>query len=147
MLAAAENPLIWAGGGTISSGASDAVRKLAEHLQMPVIATAEGKGIISDRHPLSLGSLWLRNDTVAGEDSSHDLVLAVGTRAGLPLLVGRPTGYPDRRDSEELGRNFPTPSESRRRPGVAGALLAEVSKLAPARADRSAGSGGGTGAA
>ena len=41
--------------GTISSEASAAVRKLAEHLQMPVIATAEAKGIISDRHPTVAG--------------------------------------------------------------------------------------------
>ena len=70
------------------------MRKLAEHLQMSVIATAEGKGIISDRHPLSLGSLWLRNDTVAGENSSHDLVLAVGTRLAFPFWLGRPAGNP-----------------------------------------------------
>ena len=139
MLAAAENPLIWAGGGTISSGASDAVRKLAEHLQMPVIATAEGKGIISDRHPLSLGSLWLRNDTVAGEDSSHDLVLAVGTRLAFPFWLGGQQVIQIDVDSEELGRNYSNTF------GVHGdarasleALLTEVSKLAPARADRSA---------
>ena len=139
MLAAAENPLIWAGGGTISSEASDAVRGLAEHLQMPVIATAEAKGIISDRHPLSLGSLWLRNDTVAGENSSHDLVLAVGTRLAFPFWLGGQQVIQVDVDSEELGRNYANTY------GVHGdarlsleALLAEVSKLTPARADRSA---------
>ena len=139
MLAAAENPLIWAGGGTISSGASDAVRKLAEHMQMPVIATAEGKGVISDRHPLSLGSLWLRNDTVAGKDSSHDLVLAVGTRLAFPFWLGGQQVVQIDVDAEELGRNYDNTY------GVHGdarlsleALLAEVSKLTPARADRSA---------
>ena len=139
MLAAAENPLIWAGGGTISSGASDAVRKLAEHMQMPVIATAEGKGVISDRHPLSLGSLWLRNDTVAGKDSSHDLVLAVGTRLAFPFWLGGQQAVQIDVDADELGRNYENTF------GVHGdarlsleALLAEVSKLTPARADRSA---------
>ncbi len=139
LLAAAKNPLVWAGGGTISSGASDAVRGLAEHLQMPVIATAEGKGIISDRHPLSLGSLWLRNDTVAGENSSHDLVLAVGTRLAFPMWLGGQQVVQIDVDSEELGRNYANTF------GVHGdarlsmdALLSEVSKLTPARADRSA---------
>ena len=139
MLANAENPLIWAGGGTISSEASDAVRQLAEHLQMPVIATAEAKGIISDRHALSLGSLWLRNDTVAGEDSKHDLVLAVGTRLAFPFWLGGQQVIQIDVDSEELGRNYSNTF------GVHGdarlsleALLAEVSKIAPARADRSA---------
>ena len=139
ILAAAKNPLIWAGGGTISSGASDAVRKLAEHMQMPVISTAEGKGVISDRHPLSLGSLWLRNDTVAGKDSSHDLVLAVGTRLAFPFWLGGQQVVQIDVDADELGRNYDNTY------GVHGdarlsleALLAEVSKLTPARADRSA---------
>ena len=138
MLAAAENPLIWAGGGTISSGASDAVRKLAEHMQMPVIATAEGKGVISDRHPLSLGSLWLRNDTVAGKDSSHDLVLAVGTRLAFPFWLGGQQVVQIDVDADELGRNYENTY------GVHGdarlsleALLSEVAKLTPARDDRS----------
>ena len=139
MLAAAENPLIWAGGGTISSGASDAVRKLAEHMQMPVIATAEAKGIISDRHPLSLGSLWLRNDSVAGENSSHDLVLAVGTRLAFPTWLGGQQVIQIDVDDAELGRNYDNTF------GVQGdarvsleVLLNEVSKLTPARPDRSA---------
>ena len=139
ILAASENPLIWAGGGTISSEASDAVRKLAEHMQMPVIATAEAKGIISDRHPLSLGSLWLRNDTVAGENSNHDLVLAVGTRLAFPMWLGGQQVIQIDVDEAELGRNYANTF------GVQGdarlsleALLSEVSKLSPAHADRSA---------
>ena len=139
MLATAENPLIWAGGGSISSEASDAVRNLAEHLQMPVICTAEAKGIISDRHPLSLGSLWLRNDTVAGEYSSHDVVLAVGTRLAFPTWLGGQQVIQIDVDDQELGRNYANTF------GVQGdarlsmeVLLSEVSKIAPARADRSA---------
>ena len=139
MLASAGNPLIWAGGGTISSGASEAVRKLAEHLQMPVISTAEAKGIISDRHPLSLGSLWLRNDTVAGENSSHDLVLAVGTRLAFPMWLGGQQVIQIDVDETELGRNYDNTF------GVRGdarlsleALLTEVARIEPARADRSA---------
>ena len=139
MLAEAKNPLIWAGGGTISSGASEAVRGLAEHLQMPVIATAEGKGVISDRHPLSLGSLWLRNDTVAGPNSSHDLVLAVGTRLAFPMWLGGQQVVQIDVDADELGRNYENTY------GVQGdarlsleALLSEVARLTPARADRSA---------
>ena len=103
MLAEAKNPLIWAGGGTISSGASDAVRGLAEHMQMPVIATAEGKGVISDRHPLSLGSLWLRNDTVAGANSSHGPGAGRGDQAGLPHVAGRPAGGTGRRRCRRAG--------------------------------------------
>jgi len=91
-LAGASNPLIWAGGGVISAQGTEALTKLAEFLQAPVVTTAEGKGAISDHHPLALGALWLRNDTIAREQSGHDVILAVGTR-----LDRRPASHPDRR--------------------------------------------------
>ena len=136
-LAAARNPLLWAGGGAITAGASEALRKLAEHLQAPVIATAEGKGIISDRHPLSLGSLWLRNDTVAAPENGHDLVLAVGTRLAFPAwLAGQPVVQLDI-DGEELGRNHADTYgvQTDARLGLE-ALLAAVSAATPPRAGR-----------
>ena len=68
ILAGASNPLIWAGGGVNSAGANEALLRLAEHLQAPVIATAEGRGAISDRHYLSLGALRLRNDPIAKDE-------------------------------------------------------------------------------
>ena len=55
ILAGARRPLIWAGGGVISSEGSEALVRLAERLQAPVITTAEGKGVIDDRHPLGPG--------------------------------------------------------------------------------------------
>ena len=63
-LSQATSPVIWAGGGVISSGASEALVLVAEHLQAPVVTTAEGRGAISDLHHLSLGGLMLRNDRV-----------------------------------------------------------------------------------
>jgi len=105
MIADAANPLIWVGGGAVSSGCSQALLKVAEHLQGPVIATAEGKGAISDRHYLSLGALWLRNDPI-GRSSGHDVILAVGTRMAFPnLLDGQQVVQIDI-DAEELGRNY-----------------------------------------
>lgn len=105
MLAEAANPLIWVGGGAVSSGASQALLKVAEHLQAPVISTPEGKGAISDRHFLSLGALWLRNDPI-GQSSGHDVILAVGTRMASPnLLEGQRVIQIDI-DPDELGRNY-----------------------------------------
>ena len=105
MLAEAANPLIWVGGGAVSSGSSEALLKVAEHLQAPVISTAEGKGAISDRHYLSLGALWLRNDPIA-RASGHDIILAVGSRMAFPnLLDGQQVVQIDI-DAEELGRNY-----------------------------------------
>lgn len=51
----AKRPVIWAGGGAVSSGAGDAVRRLAEALDAPVVTTFAGRGIVSDSHPLVVG--------------------------------------------------------------------------------------------
>ena len=55
-LAAAERPLIWAGGGVISADASAALVALAERLDAPVITTIEGRGSIPEDHRLALGA-------------------------------------------------------------------------------------------
>jgi len=137
-LAGAANPLIWAGGGVISSQGSDALTKLAEYLQAPVVTTAEGKGAISDHHPLSLGALWLRNDTIAKQEFGHDLIFAVGTRlVTAQWLDGQKVVQVDI-DPEELGRNYENTL------GVQGDakrtmedLLSALQAKMPAREDRS----------
>ena len=55
LLGAAKDPVIIAGGGAVSSGASGPLQDLAEYLQAPVVTTNEGKGVMSDRHYLSVG--------------------------------------------------------------------------------------------
>ena len=86
-LAAAKRPAILAGGGVVISGASAALQRLAEHLRAPVLTTAEGKGAISDRHPLCLGFLELRYEPLKDWLAEHDVVLAVGvTRANTVRL-------------------------------------------------------------
>ncbi|CAN5673537.1 thiamine pyrophosphate-binding protein [soil metagenome] len=77
MLANAKNPIIFAGGGAVDAG--DPIRELAEVLQAPVIITPNGRGIVSDRHPLALTMLGGRY--VYGD---ADVVLAVGTRFDRP---------------------------------------------------------------
>ena len=73
LIAAAERPVIVAGGGALHAG--EALREVAEKLQAPVIAHRMGRGILDDRHPLSVtqpagARLW----------KHADVVLAVGTR-------------------------------------------------------------------
>lgn len=106
ILADAANPLIWAGGGVISSGASGALQKVAEQLQAPVITTAEGKGAISDQHPLALGALRLRNDPIAKEPPHFDVILAVGTRLAFPAWLNGQRVVQIDIDEEEVGRNY-----------------------------------------
>ncbi|PKB67125.1 MAG: hypothetical protein BZY82_03830 [SAR202 cluster bacterium Io17-Chloro-G3] len=105
ILAEAKKPLIWAGGGVISSEASLALLRLAEHLQAPVVSTNEGKGAISDRHYLSLGSAITRNrktDVI----TQHDVVLAVGTRLANSDVLKQQKVVQIDIDEEELGRNY-----------------------------------------
>ncbi len=82
ILAAARQPAIWAGGGAISAGASAVLQRLAEHLQAPVVTSPNGKGAISDRHPLSLGLAELRYEPLRRWLAGCDVILAVGTRTG-----------------------------------------------------------------
>ena len=56
----AERPLIICGQGALSSGASEAVTRLAELLSIPVGTTTTGKGTISECHPLAVGVVGAR---------------------------------------------------------------------------------------
>ena len=79
-LLGAAQPVLWAGGGVLSAGASAELRELAECTATPVFCTMAGKSAFDERHPLSLGaggmtttgpaSTWLR---------SCDVLVAIGT--------------------------------------------------------------------
>lgn len=83
VLAAAERPVILAGGGVGAAGASLALTRLAETLDAPVVTSRNGRGAISDRHPLALTQLGGRQVL-----PHADVVLAVGTR--FITLQGKP---------------------------------------------------------
>jgi acetolactate synthase-1/2/3 large subunit len=57
LLAAADAPVVLAGGGVRRSGASDALRAVAESFDAPVATTYKGKGTLPETHPLSAGVL------------------------------------------------------------------------------------------
>ncbi|MDV7350929.1 thiamine pyrophosphate-binding protein [Halorubrum distributum] len=57
LLADAGAPVLLAGGGVRRSGASDALRSVAEGLDAPVVTTYKGKGTLPESHPLSAGVL------------------------------------------------------------------------------------------
>ena len=106
IMSEAANPLIWAGGGVIYSEAQEALLRVAEYLQAPVITSAEGKGAISDRHPLALGAQRLRNDPIAKDEPHFDAILAVGTRVANPAWLGGQRIVQIDIDPAELGRNY-----------------------------------------
>ena len=75
-LANAKKPAVILGGGCKDSAAEAA--ELVELLNAPVVTTFAGKGIISEDHPLSLGSNLL-HPPVLDFLKQADIVLAVGT--------------------------------------------------------------------
>jgi acetolactate synthase-1/2/3 large subunit len=74
-LGRAERPLILAGGGVQAAEAWDELREVAELLDAPVVMSTNGRGSLSDRHPLATISLAL-----PALLPPADAVLAVGTR-------------------------------------------------------------------
>lgn len=79
LLAAAERPLILAGGGSVHAGAE--LCELAERLQAPVALTINAKGLLPCGHPLLIGSTQSLPETRALVREA-DAILAVGTELG-----------------------------------------------------------------
>jgi acetolactate synthase-1/2/3 large subunit len=67
LLAAAERPMIIAGGGVIASNASEELLAVAKLLMAPVATTLMGKGAIPENHPLATGLLGMHG-TVASNN-------------------------------------------------------------------------------
>ena len=77
----AKRPVIYAGGGVITSGASDMLKKLAEKTDMPVTLTLMGLGAFPETHKLSLGMLGMHGTQYANHAiMKSDLILAIGSR-------------------------------------------------------------------
>jgi tartronate-semialdehyde synthase len=82
MLAAAERPLIVAGGGIINADACDLLVELAELLDVPVVPTLMGWGAIPDDHRLMAGMAGLQTSQRYGNATllASDCVLGIGNR-------------------------------------------------------------------
>jgi tartronate-semialdehyde synthase len=82
MLAAAERPLIVAGGGIINADACDELVRFAELTGVPVIPTLMGWGAIPDDHPLMAGMVGLQTSHRYGNATFQraDFVLGIGNR-------------------------------------------------------------------
>jgi len=99
----ARNPVIYAGGGVISSGAHEELIRLAELIQAPVTATLMGLGCFpatqkdadgkEDLNPLWLGMLGMHGTFRANMAVSHsDVLLAVGARFD-DRVTGKVSGF------------------------------------------------------
>jgi len=81
LILAAERPIIYAGGGIVLAGAAPELRRLVDHLALPVAHSLMGKGALPDYHPLVLGmSGFWGTQYINDSCRNADLILALGTR-------------------------------------------------------------------
>jgi acetolactate synthase-1/2/3 large subunit len=81
VIAAAERPVIYAGGGVVIAGGSDELRELALYGHIPVATTLTGKGCFPEDHELSMGMVGMHGTPYANYALSQaDLIFAVGVR-------------------------------------------------------------------
>ena len=74
-LVQSKRPVLYGGGGLLRADAGDALLRLAELLQAPIVLTRNGKGAVSDREDLVVGPMA---DNIVRE--SADVIVGVGTR-------------------------------------------------------------------
>ncbi len=80
-IARARRPVLYVGGGVISSDAHRELLRLAELTQIPVTTTLMGLGAFPSAHPLSLEMLGMHGTYYANMAVHHsDLLIAVGAR-------------------------------------------------------------------
>jgi acetolactate synthase-1/2/3 large subunit len=113
-LAGAERPMIYAGGGIISAGATRELTALMERTRIPVALTVMGKGAVDEMNPLCLGMLGMHGSAFANYAiNDADVILAVGVRFD-DRVTGRLKDFaPKARfihvdiDPAEIGKNKP----------------------------------------
>jgi acetolactate synthase-1/2/3 large subunit len=81
LIAAAERPIFYVGGGVVRAGASDALRRLVELTQIPVVTTLMARGTVPDSHPLNLGMPGMHGTVAAVTGlQKSDLLITLGAR-------------------------------------------------------------------
>lgn len=80
-IAESKKPVIFAGGGVISSGASDILRKFVKIAKIPVITSLLGMGSFPENNELSLSMAGMHGTKYANlAFTEADLIIAVGVR-------------------------------------------------------------------
>lgn len=117
-IAAAENPIIYAGGGVLLAQAADELKQLVDHLCLPVAHSLMGKGALPDDHPFVLGmSGFWGTQYINDSCRNADLILGLGSRF---KEADCSSWYPEFTfdipkskliqidiDPSEIGRNYP----------------------------------------
>lgn len=114
LLRSSKRPVIYAGGGVISSDTGPLLVKLAERLACPVALTIMGLGAMPANHSLMLGPLGMHGAQMANVAVNEaDLVLALGVRFD-DRVIGDPEAFAHAArivhidvDANEIGKNKP----------------------------------------
>ena len=81
LISNSQRPLLYVGGGVISSGAHETLAAFAKRHQIPVTTTLMGKGAFDEHDDLSVGMLGMHGTAYANfAVTSCDLLIAIGAR-------------------------------------------------------------------
>ncbi|MFH0910831.1 MAG: biosynthetic-type acetolactate synthase large subunit [Planctomycetota bacterium] len=81
MINAAQRPVMYVGGGAISSGASELVKRMSEAGNLPVTTTLMGLGAFPETHENALHMLGMHGTVYANYAVTHtDCLIAIGAR-------------------------------------------------------------------
>lgn len=141
LIAAAQRPILVAGGGVRTSGAGAELIALAERLSIPVATSLNGKELIPGDHPLSVGVVGLYSRKSANQAVGEaDLVVFVGSQTSSQVTFNWQVPAPTTPvvhidiDGTELGRHYPRTTPVL---GDAKVVLQSMLDLADPTADRS----------
>ena len=118
LLKDAKRPVLFIGGGAISSNAFNEVKTLAEKIGAAVVVTMMGKDIIDNSHPLFCWSAGSKGTTIGlNMTSKADVILALGCRFADETTSSYKNGIsfaiPPTKlihidiDPHEIGKNYP----------------------------------------
>ncbi|MHA1459571.1 MAG: thiamine pyrophosphate-binding protein, partial [Promethearchaeota archaeon] len=118
LLKSAKRPVLFIGGGAITSNSSEEVKLLAEKIGAAVVVTMMGKDIIDNSHPLYCWSSGSKGTTIGLSMSSKaDVILALGCRfadeTASSYKQGVSFSIPPSKlihidiDPHEIGKNYP----------------------------------------
>ena len=109
-LGGASKPVIYAGGGATSTAAGDAIARIAEKLNAPIVTSIQGKGSVPASHPHNLDALWTQGNAVDNLVKEADALLVIGSRLGVQATENFAFPIPETLvridiDPEEMTRN------------------------------------------
>ncbi len=112
MIWEAQRPIIYAGGGIVSSGASAELRALVETVDLPAVCTIMGLGALPADHPNYISMPGMHGSYAANLGLTHtDLIIALGVRFD-DRVTGRLSAFAPHAkvihvdiDPSEIGKN------------------------------------------